>query len=428
MQLFLTYFLGCLAATTFLAVPNLGSQTASISTLVLTKEDAVDFALRNNKLLKAARTTFDQAMGRYRQSGRLNNPELKIEYATDKTFNSEGEYTFGIGFEQRFPITKRLSLLKNIAKIEIMVAEKEIANQERLLTQAIETAILNVAQAEEQLRLRRSQVRLNEDFADFVESRVLAGEASTIEVNQVKLELFSVKQEIQQLTIKRNDELDQLKRLLGVEPETSIELLYDFKIPDNAAELPIITHSTLENHPEYQLKKLLFEIADKQTSLAMANRWDDLAVGMFFENEKSVDFPIGRETDNFIGVSVSIPLPFNKRNHGEIEASRAYKRQVELELEALSLEKRSIAKTLTKKVLDLYQQAFEYDTGVTQIVEQNLRDMNMAYESGLINLTDLFRSQEQRLKIEFLQLTILHDYEQALVDWKAATYQETNPS
>ena len=83
---------------------------------------------------------------------------------------------------------------------------------------------------------------------------------------------------------------------------------------------------------------------------------------------------------------------------------------------------------MKEKVGSIYKQVYEYDHGVTQIVEQNLNDMNVAYESGLVSLTDLFRSQEQRLKIEFFQLTMLHDYEQALVDWKAATNQEANRS
>ena len=192
--------------------------------------------------------------------------------------------------------------------------------------------------------------------------------------------------------------------------------------------LPLVTENTLENHPEYQLKKLLFEIADERTSLALANRWDDLAVGLFFENERILDLPVGRRTDNFFGVSFSIPLPFNNKNSGNLEESLAYRKQVELELEALSLAKRITAKTLKQKVSSLYQQVYEYDTGVTTLVEQNLRDMNIAYESGLINLTDLFRSQEQRLRIEFFQLSMLHDYEQALVDWKAATHLIVNPS
>ena len=424
MQSLNQYFLGCLAAVTLFHSSILQAQ----ETLSLSKEAAVTLALRNNKSLNAAKTTIEQATARQSQAGRLSNPELKVEYSSDKTFNNEGEYAFGFGFEQRFPVTSRLRHLKNIAQIEIGLAEAEIANQERLLTQQVETVILNIAQAEEQIQLRESQIRLNQGFASFVESRVKAGEASNLEVNQVKLELFSVKQQIEQLNIQRNEHLSALKRLLGLEESSVVEVLYEFSIPEDPVQLPMVTNTSLENHPEYRLKKLLFEIADERTSLELANRWEDIGVGLFFENERSVDEPIGRETDNFFGVSVSIPLPFNNQNRGRIQESRAYQRQIELELEAVSLETRSIAQSLMQKVNSLYKQVYEYDHGVTQIVEQNLNDMNVAYESGLVSLTDLFRSQEQRLKIEFFQLTMLHDYEQALVDWKAATNQDANRS
>ena len=422
------HHLSCLIVITLGITPLAHGQSPNSPALSFTKAEAVAFALRNNTSLIAARTTIEQAQARHRQSGRRSNPELMVGYTTDQTFSNEGEYTFEIGFEQRFPVTNRLRLLKNLAKIEIELAETEIVNQERLLTQQVETLILNIAQSLEEQRLREAQIRLNQEFASFVESRVKAGEASSIEVNQVKLELFSVTQEIQKLRNQLNEQQSALKQLLGVEVDTEVAILYEFSIPQEPLILPLVTENTLENHPEYQLKKLLFEIADERTSLALANRWDDLAVGLFFENERILDLPVGRRTDNFFGVSFSIPLPFNNKNSGNLEESLAYRKQVELELEALSLAKRITAKTLKQKVSSLYQQVYEYDTGVTTLVEQNLRDMNIAYESGLINLTDLFRSQEQRLRIEFFQLSMLHDYEQALVYWKAATHLIVNPS
>lgn len=416
------YLRYCILAASLFTVTESYGQSISSDTLVFTQEEAVEFALRHNKSLIAARATIEQAQARHRQSGLRSNPELRVGYSTDKTFSDEGEYRFEIGFEQRFPVTNRLRLLKNLADIEIRLAEAEVYHHEHLIIQRVETAILNIAQSLEEQRLRESQSRLNEDFANFVESRVNAGEASSIEVNQVKLELFSVNQEIQQLRNQLNEQLGSLKQLLGVEAETAIEVLYQFSMPHEPIALPLITESVLENHPEYKLKKLLSQVADERTSLALANRWDDLAVGVFFENQRQIDLPIGRQTNNFFGVSFSIPLPLSNNNYGAFEESLAYRKQVELELEALSLETRITAKTLKEKVASLFQQIFEYDSGVTRLVEQNLRDMNIAYESGLINLTDLFRSQEQRLRIQFFQLTMLHDYEQALVDWKAATH------
>ena len=49
--------------------------------------------------------------------------------------------------------------------------------------------------------------------------------------------------------------------------------------------------------------------------------------------------------------------------------------------------------------------------------------MNAAYSAGQVSLAELFRSQEQGLRMQSAQLTKLHDFEQAMIRWKAATAQ-----
>jgi hypothetical protein len=47
--------------------------------------------------------------------------------------------------------------------------------------------------------------------------------------------------------------------------------------------------------------------------------------------------------------------------------------------------------------------------------------MNAAYSSGQISLTELFRSQEQRVKLQSNYLSMVKEFEQTLIDWKAVT-------
>ena len=54
-------------------------------------------------------------------------------------------------------------------------------------------------------------------------------------------------------------------------------------------------------------------------------------------------------------------------------------------------------------------------------MERNLAEMNTAYGAGQIDLVELFRSQEQGLRVQSAQLAKLHDFEQAMIRWKAAT-------
>lgn len=389
----------------------------------LSKEQAVVRALQQNPALNAARTTIDRAQGNHQQAGRWSNPELSIDYATDRTFNDEGEYGYSVGFEQRFPVTNRLRLQKSIAEDEIELAQAEVANQVRLLTREVEASVATVTALEAQIKLRDERLVLNRKFAEFMESRVGTGEVSSVETNQVQIELYAVEQEKQELSNELLLELAKLKQLVGVDSDVDLSLKHQFELPAEQPQLTGLTKESLMQHPEYRMKALLYRMADKRISVAKAERWADIAVRVFFEEERGVDDPSGLGTDRFFGIGVSIPLPWLDRKEGAIQASRAERRQFKYELDRVGLELRSEASTQATRVMSLYQQAREYERNLTQLVAKNLSEMNAAYGAGQIDLVELFRSQEQGLRVQSAQLTKLHDFEQAMIRWKAVTAQ-----
>ena len=391
--------------------------------LSLSKEQAVARALQQNPALNAARTTIDRALGNRQQAGRWANPELSIDYATDQTFNDEGEYGYSVGFEQRFPVTNRLRLQKSIAQDEIELAVAEVANQVRLLTLEVETSVAAATALEAQIELRDERLQLNRKFAAFMESRVQAGEVSSVETNQVQIELYAVEQEKQELSNTLLLELAKLKQLIGANVDAELSLTHQFELPATQPQLASLTQESLMQHPEYRMKALLSGISDKRVSVVKAERWADIAVRVFFDEERSVDDPGGLGTDRFFGVGVSIPLPLLDRKQGAILASRAEQRQFKYELDRVGLEVRSEAHTQATLAVSLYQQARDYDQHFTQLVEKNLAEMKSAYGAGQINLVELFRSQQQGLRVQSAQLTKLHDFEQAIIRWKAATAQ-----
>ena len=391
--------------------------------LSLSKEQAVARALQQNPALNAARTTIDRALGNRQQAGRWANPELSIDYATDQTFNDEGEYGYSVGFEQRFPVTNRLRLQKSIAQDEIELAVAEVANQVRLLTLEVETSVAAATALEAQIELRDERLQLNRKFAAFMESRVQAGEVSSVETNQVQIELYAVEQEKQELSNTLLLELAKLKQLIGANVDAELSLTHQFELPATQPQLASLTQESLMQHPEYRMKALLSGISDKRVSVVKAERWADIAVRVFFDEERSVDDPGGLGTDRFFGVGVSIPLPLLDRKQGAILASRAEQRQLKYELDRVGLEVRSEAHTQATLAVSLYQQARDYDQHLTQLVEKNLAEVKSAYGAGQINLVELFRSQQQGLRVQSAQLTKLHDFEQAIIRWKAATAQ-----
>ena len=88
----------------FILVISLASAAAAHA-VTLSLERVPYYVLAHNKALAAARLRIDEARGRLRQSGRLNNPELELEF-TRHTVGPEG--SLGIALMQRFPLTARL--------------------------------------------------------------------------------------------------------------------------------------------------------------------------------------------------------------------------------------------------------------------------------------------------------------------------------
>jgi len=407
--------------TTLLIFPASLALTAPDSSLKITSRDAVALALQKNQSLQAARATIDKAGALSQYAGRLDNPELKLGYSSDHAFNDEGEKSYTIGFEQRFPVTNRLKLLRNVSAIEVKLAEAELRNQERLLIRDVESATELISSLNQRRSLLDGMVRLQEDFAVFLKNRIEKGEASTLHLNQVQVSLFSVKQEIQNLTKKRNRALGSLRSLLGLEPGIEVEILAEQAQLTSLPEMMALDGEDLRSHPEYQLKASLAEIARGQTALSKAKRWADIAVEIFFEEERGVDEPSGLGRDRFFGIGVSIPLPLQDKNRGEIEASRFREQQVRYELNAVSLRLKNEAKALRRNAEATYRQAAKYKESAVTLVEQNLKDINNAYAAGQVDLGEVFRVQEQHLNIQTAQLELWHELKQILIEWRAAT-------
>lgn len=394
---------------------------ASVSSPSLTREKAVQLALDNNRELRAASEIIEQASARSRYAGRLDNPTVEWGAGTDRFTQGDGAYSLSLGFSQNFPITDRLHLLKDIATAEVDLARTEIEIRKRALTAEVERLIVRMAELDAQLELRKKLVQLNRRFVEFVESRVELGEASSIEANQFRVGLFALKQEIQQLEGRRIEQCAMLCELLGEELESYHEVDLELALPAIAPELPALTKTSLQAHPEYRLKQQLREMAATQTRLERTKRWADISISLSIEHQREEDAPEGFESEQFIGIGVSIPLPLHDNNQGEVAASRSLERQLQAEMVALEWRLRNTAKLETSKVQRYHEQAADYEKNITGLIVDNLDQLERAYSQGQISMTELFRAEEQALKIQSTQLAMLRDYELALIEWASVT-------
>jgi cobalt-zinc-cadmium efflux system outer membrane protein len=387
----------------------------------LTPESAVTAALENNRDLAAARFAIHQAEGRLKQAGLWSNPEFEFGYQNDRAFANEGEYNFATGFKQRFPITGRLAKSKAVARVDVAQAVAEVRNQERLLAGDVLTRV-------RELLVLREQLQANQEIQDTLgklvtvsEQRAKVAEVSEADVNLARLELQKAQLARQLLLTRQEAATTALNQLQGRDPKTPLVLSGDL-LTDSPPDTAGAEREALARRPDRQLAALGINRAAAEIKLARAEKWEDWSAGLdYARDDQKFSAPIGNKLDQFLGLSVSIPLPFWNRNQGRITEAQATQQRAEAELNALDLRIATEVRTAGDRLRRLSDILRQYRDESLKLAEQNVALVQKGYSDGLVNITAIIQAQQQFIELRLSYLETLSEFEWALTDWQTAT-------
>lgn len=388
----------------------------------MSPKDVVAVALAENPDLAAARFAIQQAEARLQQSGLRTNPEIEISQSNDLLFANEGEYSFSLGFKQRFPLTGRLTKAKAVARVDVAMAAAEVRNQERLLAGEV------LGRARDFLVLQR-KLADNQDNQTHIrklitvsENRLQAAETSLTDVNSAKLAL-------QQAALAQGELLSQaaaatvvLNGLMGRDPSVPLSLAGaldpDPVSDDSTGELG----AAVDRRPDRQLAAFGIDRAGAEITLARAEKWEDVTVGLNYGRDYGrFASPIGGKLDNFFGLSASVPLPLWNKNQGRISEALATRQRAMAELHALDLRIITEIKTAEARMRQLTDILNHYRVESTQLADENLALVQQGYASGLTNITAVMQAQQQSFTLRQSYLDTLAEYFRARTDWETAT-------
>ena len=388
----------------------------------LTPESAATTALAENRDLAAARFAIRQAEGRLKQAGLWPNPEFELGGKNDSAFANQGEYDLATGFKQHFPITGRLTKAKAVARVDVAMALAEVSNQERLL-------VGEVLGRSRELLVTREKLKANEEIQGVIqkvievsEKRLKVAEVSAADVNLAKLEL-------QKLTLAQAAFLNQqeitataLNRLLGREPKMPLQMSGAVATEFDTNMVAEVSRQALARRPDRQLFALGIDRAGAEITLARAEKWADWTVGFDYSRGVSkFDAPIGTKTDNFLGVSVSIPLPLWNKNQGRISEAQATQQRAEAELQALDLRIATEAQTAENQMRRLFGILRQYREESIKLADENIALLQKGYADGLVSITAVIQAQQQLTDLRRSYLEALAEFIRAKTDWETAT-------
>ena len=382
-----------------------------VAALDLTLSDIPQRVRTQHPSLRAARLAIEEARGRQLGSGRLANPSFGYDFQNQSAVSPQ---TGIFSFDQSFPITRRLSLEKKHTAQLVSAAELEVRDVERKLIAEAQDHVVRLLTLGKQRALRQQQTELAQKLAEFASGRAKAGEVSPLDAKQVQLDAQRLRVEARLLEAQSVSLLGQLKPMLGLRAEDALTISGDLP----ALEVPIF--SSWMMRPDYQLAQTKIAAAHTEQDLAKARRMPDVKAGLFASNEMQDVSANNRVRTGYMGFRISIPLPFWNRNQGEIAEKAAAAERAQLESVALALQINGEAGTARREMETNASIVRETRDTLLPLAQEQMTDMQKAYEAGQANLLAVLRARDQRLQLEAAALDAARDFHLARIRYEAA--------
>jgi len=380
--------------------------------LVITLAGVTERVRAQNPDLAAARLRIGEAMGRMKQAGRLKNPELETSVGQNTDFR---EGILELGFSQRFPVTGRLGLEKEISATHLKAAEMEVREVERQLVARAKTSVIRVLALRQRRELLRNQIALASEFSEKLSAASQKGEGSALDAATARLEAAGLSAQIRQLDADEAAAVGELKPLLGMHAGELISV-------GGFLAQPVLPTDVVNpaQRPDFLAATLEVDAARQGIDLQQALRYDDVEAGLFAAAERTEDAPNGYDNEGIIGFRFRIPLPLWNKNEGAIEEAQATHERRTLEATALARQIRLEVESDRAQMLEWAKLIRELDETLLPLAAEQSKAADEAYAQSLTDIQTVFRSREKNLQLAATRLDALREFHLALIRHEAA--------
>jgi cobalt-zinc-cadmium efflux system outer membrane protein len=253
--------------------------------------------------------------------------------------------------------------------------------------------------------------------------RLAAGDVPEVALVQSRVEARQFEADVLTATGERTALDVSLLQLLGpaaASVPASFELAGDLRSVASAIDTPRVL-ATVEKRPDVLAAAARLAQAERQVRLEEAKRVVDVSVGVGWTHNYPVSGDGGSPAADFIGASLTIPLPLSRVYKGELEAARSAKRQSEYQLASA----RARAESEVRQAVARFEAAAErvklYDAGALADADAVLEKTLYNYQHGGATLTDYIVAERTASDVHLAYLDALNDRAHALAALEQAS-------
>lgn len=369
------------------ASATIATQATGADTIRLTLDSARALALRANPELRAARLDIDIARGDLRQASLLlrDNPEL--EYL-GRGLGSE------VGVTQEVEVAGQRSARRAAAQAGMQRAAAGVSDLARTTLGDVDRAFFRLFAADRHSELAREILGLNERLADVSSRQLQSGEISKLEFNLAVVELGRARARALAVSRERVETMNELTRLLGLAPRTTLSPLADSAgQPGAPLNVDSLTALALERRPDLAERAAALRQTGAEVSLAHREAFPNVLLRATSEQLEGTDTRELRP-----GVGLRVPL-FN-RNQGEVQARRAAERQAELAMNAVAVQIRAEVARAVASYETAAKETAILETTVLAPARENRLLLEIAFREGKVGIAELLLIRNQVIDAE----------------------------
>jgi outer membrane protein len=413
------------------ACPGSAQTTEGLAPLRFTLKEAVRTSLAKSREISLARLQYETS----RQQAGLSRSQFLPNLYTGSgvAYTSGFPLLAGGGAPALFNLTYNQELFNLPARGDVRAGEQK-AEEQRLAIDAVRdgviqrtvSAYLELSKVRRQLELLRNERQSAQKILEFTRQRTQAGYELPIEVTRAQLTAAQVEQRLAQVEDQEETAADQLRLLLGLEPDQPIEVTAE-NIPPAADEtINQLVAEALQNNPEVKVAESERTASELRLKGERGGYWPTVGlIGQYnllakFNNYDQFFNKFQR--NNFIaGIDVKIPI-FASRTSASVAFARA-----DLTASQMQVENRRAQVSLD--VRHKARQTREMDTGrevarlQLELAQQNLQVLQSQFQQGRASIRDLENAQldENEKWLAFLDAEYAH--QQAELDLLRTTGQ-----
>lgn len=379
---------------------------------LLTIQDAVSQAVKNNAQINQMRSQLNQKREEWRTQTGLSAPEFSYmkEGVNNKAADPFQEQRLTVSQSADFPLTTAYRI-KGIHEEE-KAMEFNIQEEERKVKAAVKSRYVEVIYAIHLQKLRNQQLKLATELYNAVYTQFETGMGNGMDLTKAELQVAESNNDIDDARRQLHQSRYSLFNLMGLPPENqkyTIEFVDTLK--SEKVEISQITAlSVLTEQPSYQSSVKELQASGYFLKEARSNILPDIRFNLYRQ-----DYGTGYNFNGFeLGLSFPIWYPLEQK--GKIKMNLA--RQDEIQWKQKEI--RSAVKEQIEHAWHSYEVSQSimnrYDETIRGKAEK-LRTLTLsAYRLGEIDLLNLINAQQIYLNSQQRYLSSLRDFYIQLVE------------